>query len=137
MAVITLNSVTPAVFPGKGGLVISIAAPPAEFSVTSSYVVYLGINGTIADDPCYSGVIGNAYACTPVSDILLTCVTPPLPRSDAIFLTVVSGVDSGQIASLDAIEDSYFDQLFEMRKHWTRWHDTGPRSLSLEPRQDT
>jgi hypothetical protein len=143
MAVIPILSVSPYIWPRKGGVVISISASAGGFSTSGSYVVYIGPNGTIADAPCYSGVIGNAYACTPESAILLKCVTPPLDRDSDLYLTVVSGADSGQLHSscgipaLMAIEDSYFDQLFETRKHWTRWYDTGPRGLDLEPRQDT
>lgn len=142
MAAIPILSVTPYIWPRKGGVVISIEASAGGFSLSSSYQVYIGPNGTAADAPCYSGVVGNAYACVPESDVLLKCVTPPLERNADLYLTVISGADSGQISSscgiaaLMAIEDSYFDALFIIRKHWTRWYDTGPRSLDLEPRQD-
>lgn len=143
MAVIPILSVSPYIWPRKGGVVISIAASAGGFSLTSSYQVYIGPHGTNADAPCYSGTIGNAYACVPVSAILLQCVTPPLDRDNDLYLTVISGADQGQLHSscgipaLMAIEDSYFDSLFEIRKHWPRWCITGPRSLDLEPRQDT
>jgi len=140
MAAIPILSVTPYIWPRKGGALISIAAAAGGFVLTSSYQVYIGPNGTVADPPCYGGVIGNAYVCVPTSGILMQCVTPPLERNADLYLTVISGADSGQLhgaPALMAIEDSYFDTLFITRKHWTRWHITGPRGLDLEPRQDT
>jgi hypothetical protein len=127
----------------KGGVEIEITASAGGFSTSGSYVVYIGPNGTTSDVACYSGVSGNAYACVPESDTLLKCITPPLDRNNDLYLTVVSGADSGQLSSacgipaLMAIEDSFFDQWFIFRKHWTGWYNTGARELSLEERRDT
>ena len=143
MAVIPITAVSPYILPINGGLEFTITG---TFSTSVDYSVYLGINGSDADALCYSGVMGQGYVCRATLSggiYTISAVTPILPRSTAIILTVKFGADEGNfsagcgIPAIWAVEHSYFDQLFEARKHWLPWHDTGPRGMTLEPRQDT
>lgn len=133
---LTLLSIAPTKFPLDGGVEFTITANPATFVLGTAYAIYVGPNGGAADAQCYSGVTGQGFNCYPLSATQIKAVSPMLRRHATLIVTVAGGGDSGQLISGQAIEYSFADQLFWLRKHWPRSYSAGPRGLDREPRQD-
>lgn len=129
---IPIISVDPSVVSLQGGTVITVTGTfPA-----GDLAVYIGPNGDDTDEQCYSGDHGSGYVITRTDASTLSCVTPPLARG-LNDVSVYSTVDNGSLAdAITVIEQTHLDSVFEQRKNWPQWVDTGPRELELEDRQD-
>jgi len=138
---LTIASLSQYQFPLYGGVEFTITVDAGTpLTLGGSYAVYLGPAGSAVDTPCYGGEQGYGYACYPETVTTLKAVSPLLDRASGLYVTIVgpggTGLIGGGAPAITAIEQSFCDMLWVIRKHWPDWYETGPRSLQDEPRQD-
>lgn len=134
MAAIPISSVTSPLLL-NGGQVITIAG---TFPAADPMSVYLGPNGDATDELCYVGVIGGGSSQQVEAGVAeITVISPPQTRGTHKLTIISDGGDSGVHSGVEVIEHPHETGVFEMRKTWPPWVDTGPRTIENEPRQDT
>ena len=125
---LVIESLVPDVVQDDGGYEIVMSG---DFKDSVASVDVIDNDGTV--HICYSGKSGQGYSPRPMSPTVLRAVTPPLPAGGPYTLRVAQGASVVSIPmALTSVVRIRHAKVYEFRKRFPPWWDTGLRRMDLE-----
>lgn len=129
----SLTSIDPTVLPEDGGYLLEITG---TFELSHQYRVYIGITGTSADAPCYSGKPDQGNVVYPYTASILRVYSPVLTLGTEHEILVVD-VGTAEENTLSGVLTVVYRDLkslvYSLRKTLPIFYKTGPRDVARVP----